>query len=136
MRQTRGTVPIFSCSGSNRIIRRVGRAEAVRLIEGGSMDMITSGRGKSVEIAALKMKELERETRGSAASITADETFVNALAAKGILQSRTAAMSDREKEAEDIAPDFIEATQDKIEEWPFASLRNKSVTVVPRAAFA
>jgi hypothetical protein len=136
MRQTRGTVPIFSCSGSNRIIRRVGRAEAVRLIEGGSMDMITSGRGKGTELAALKMKELERESRGSAASITADEMFVNALAAKGILQSRTAELNDYEKESQDIAPDFIEATQDKIEAWPRVSVRNRSVTVVPRAAFA
>jgi hypothetical protein len=133
-RQRQGTVPIFSCSGSNRIIRRVGRGEAVRLIEGGSMDMITSGRGKGTELAALKMKELERESGDSAASITPSEMFTNAMVEAGYKASKIDRVTGEEKIFRRKAG-FVRAVCDKIQEWPKASLRNKSVTVVPRAAF-
>jgi hypothetical protein len=132
-RQREGTVPIFSCSGSNRIIRRVSRAEAVRLVEGGTMSMITSGRGKATELVALKMTELEKLSKSDAATIKMSEVIANA---GGYGKSKTVNIPDSRKEAEDIEPDFVERALAKIRAWPTASRNNRAVTVVPRAAFA
>lgn len=126
-------VPVYSISGSVNPIRYVSRSVAVAMVLNAIMDGIYRGNGKSREMVGLRMKELEKLTKRSVATIKMSEVIANA---GGYGKSKTVSIPDSRKEAEDIEPDFVEKALAKIRAWPTASGNCRAVTVVPRAAFA
>jgi|GraSoiStandDraft_44_1057316.scaffolds.fasta_scaffold288561_2 hypothetical protein len=49
MRNSRGRIPVYSCSGSNAIIRSLSRSDALTGVEAGDFHGIYSGRGQMEE---------------------------------------------------------------------------------------
>jgi hypothetical protein len=126
-------VPVYSISGSVDPIRYVSRTVAVAMVQAETLSGIYRGNGKARELVGLRMKELEKLTSRTPATIKMSEVIANA---GGYGKSKTVSIPDSRKDAEGIEPDFVEKALAKIRAWPTASGNCRAVTVVPRAAFA
>jgi hypothetical protein len=95
------TIPVYSASGSNAIIRRVSFRQAKEMLEKREAVGFKSPRknGKGGDISALQLHSLQRDDRPSPTSITAGEMRANI--------------------GEYGEAHFVDEARAKIEVWPY-----------------
>ena len=138
MRQTRGTIPLYSSVFPTRIIRRLSYREALSLVESGTVYGCYRGRGKERELCAAKMTGPLQAANNSPSGITASESVMNAGSRFERGASRTASMQESEKlsleKLAKPAEDMIERVTGKVRFYPLLGC-GKAVRVVHPSAF-
>jgi hypothetical protein len=130
MRNNRLTVPLFSIQG--HMLRHVTLAEAYRMIDLKQAHQV-SARNKPLKI---QLKQLDRESKNTPATITFSECNANAFAKTNFegAHSRTASMPEVKKQERLLmgraSEDFIERAEAKVALWPFIG-DDKAVRVGP-----
>lgn len=157
MRQTRGTIPLYSLIYPDKIIHRFTPREAQKVLKSGDYRAYYRGRGETKQLAALQMRMPLHDERTSACGITASESMVNAglcgaSATKSLSPCQSVEMSGKEpslrfqgepgytvvkvgKRFQVVhSEDFIHRTQEKVKFWPVLG-DDKAVRIVPPNAF-
>jgi hypothetical protein len=129
-RQRGAAIPVYSCSGTNAIIRRIGRADAIEGVEAGDFAGIYSGRGQMEELVAVRVRELQRKRDQDPATITGSETRLNAF---GAAFPKERIPEGRNSNGERIRQNYIDRVMSKVEAWPEAYDHNAVCIAAGRA---
>lgn len=157
MRQTRGTIPLYSAIYPEKIIRRFTFRQAQDAKQSGEFIAYHRGKGQMKELVALQMRMPLCDDKSSPCGITASESMVNAglcggSATKSLSPCQSVEMNGKEpslrfqgepgytvvkvgKRFQVVhSEDFIHRTQEKVKFWPVLG-DDKAVRIVPPNAF-
>ena len=138
MRQTRGTIPLYSAIYPTKISRRLSYREAVEAVEARTFEGCYRGRGKDRELCAVKMTGPLQAQNTSPSGITASESTLYAGQAFERGRSQTESMPESQKR--ELASmgkppeDFIERVSGKVRYYPLLGC-SKAVRVVHPSTF-